>query len=78
MARYRVPLEGWASATLEVETDSTDPEEIFEEALMEGVPGICASCAGRGRPFSLEIGDDWEPVSASKDDPTPVVYKLED
>lgn len=62
MAKYRVPVNGYASATIFVETDETDPEVIYELAMDEGVPGICAQCAGWGRKDSLEIGDEWEPV----------------
>jgi hypothetical protein len=62
MPKYRVPLTTYASASILVETDETDPEKILEEALGEGVPGICAQCSGWGRNHSLEVGDEWEPV----------------
>lgn len=61
MPKYRVPLTGHASATITVETDETDPEKIYEEAMQEGVPSICAQCSGWGRPYSIDMGDEWEP-----------------
>lgn len=72
MPKYRVSLETWAGGTIDVETDATDPEDILEEALAEGMPGICAQCSGWGRDHSLEIGDEWEPVL--KTDGTPTIY----
>jgi hypothetical protein len=61
MPKYRVPMTTYANASVLVETDETDPEKIFEEALSQGGPSICAQCSGWGRTHSLEIGDDWEP-----------------
>lgn len=58
MTRYAVHLTSNASATLYVEADSK--EEAEEKALNDGVPGICAQCAGYGRENSLEVGDDWD------------------
>lgn len=75
MPKYRVPLSGYASATVTVETDETDPERILEEALQEGVPSICAQCSGWGRSHSLEVGDEWEPVE--DENGTPIVYEEE-
>lgn len=60
MPKYRVNLDGYASATIEIETEETDPEVIAKEALREGVPGICAQCSGWGHSHSLEIGEEWE------------------
>lgn len=74
MAKYTVPLTTWANATVTVETDSTDPEEIAQLAW-ENTPDICANCGGWGRDFSLEIGDEWESVPRSKDDSTPTIYR---
>jgi hypothetical protein len=76
MPKYRVPLTTYASATVTVETDETDPEKIAELALAQGVPGICAQCGGWGRDHSLEIGDEWEPVMNGKTE-EPEVYKEE-
>ncbi|MFJ6636608.1 hypothetical protein ACIQMR_35370 [Streptomyces sp. NPDC091376] len=73
MAKYTIPLNGYASATLTIETDETDPELILEEALNQGVPGICAQCSGWGRPFSIELGDEWE--ETRKPDGTPEIYE---
>lgn len=72
MAKYTIPLSGYASATLTIETDETDPENILEEALSAGVPGICAQCSGWGRPYSIDLGDEWEPVLRS--DGSPEIY----
>ncbi|MFG3509675.1 hypothetical protein ACGF5F_29705 [Streptomyces sp. NPDC047821] len=66
MAKKRVFLNGYASATITVETDKTDPGEIYEQAMNEGVPSLCAQCSGWGSSYSLEVGDEWEP-EADKD-----------
>ncbi|AZM51791.1 hypothetical protein DMA15_03665 [Streptomyces sp. WAC 01529] len=73
MTKYTVPLSGYASATVTVETDSTDPEKILDLAYEEGVPGICAQCSGWGRDHSLGLGDEWEPVTDPKTK-TAIVY----
>lgn len=73
MPKYRVPLNGYASATVTVETDETDPEAIVNLALEEGVSSPCAQCSGWGQSWSLEIGDEWEP--ALKQDGTPEIYE---
>ncbi|MGN6128502.1 MAG: hypothetical protein ACTHON_18240 [Humibacter sp.] len=75
MPKYRVPMTTWANATVDVETDETDPEKIFELAT-EGAPSICAQCSGWGRKHSLEIGDDWEP--ATDEEGGASVYELKD
>lgn len=61
MSRYRVFLVGVANVSIVVETDLTDPEEIYEEAMRDGVPGLCASCSGWGQPHSLDLSEEWEP-----------------
>lgn len=76
MPKYRVPMTTYANATIVVETDKTDPEEIFEEALAQGGPGVCAQCSGWGQSYSLEIGDDWEPVTDKEGGAS--VYEVED
>lgn len=77
MAKWRVPLVSYANATVTVEApDDADPEEIVEAALMEGVPSICAQCSGWGRDYSIDMGDEWEPVG--EDAEAPEVYKVED
>lgn len=73
MPTYRVLLTGHASATITITTDSTDPHEIAELALEEGVHGLCASCSGWGQTWSLDIEDGWEPVT--KKDGTPEIYE---
>lgn len=77
MAKYRVPLHTSASGTIDVETDETDPETIVEQALDEGIHGICAQCSGWGRDTSLEIGDEWE-VVVNDETGLPDIYKLEE
>ena len=72
MAKYVVLLVGHANATVTVETDETDPERILEEAW-ENTPSICAQCGGWGQIFSLELGDEWEPVE--DEDGKPTIYK---
>lgn len=76
MAKHVVPLNGYASATVTVETDETDPEKIVELALQQGPPGVCAQCGGWGRDFSLDIGDEWEP--SYREDGTPEIYEESD
>lgn len=66
MTKYTVPLTGYANATVTVETDETDPETILELAYEKGAPDVCAQCGGWGRDFSLEIGDEWEPIRNDK------------
>jgi hypothetical protein len=61
MAKYTVPLTGWANIAVTVETDETDPEEIAELAQMEAGASLCHHCSD-SRNDSLEIGDEWEPV----------------
>ncbi|MFD6250280.1 hypothetical protein [Streptomyces roseolus] len=77
MAKYRINITGHASGSLTVETDETDPERIFEEAMSDpGAPTICAQCSGWGRNYSLEIGDEWEPEMNENGEA--VVSKVED
>jgi len=61
MARYNVPLTGWANITVTVETDETDPEKIVQLALDEAGVSLCHQC-GSHTNHSLDIGDDWEAV----------------
>lgn len=70
MAKYRVPLSGYASMTVDVETDETDPEKIVELAMEEAYFGLCHQCASHG-----EVGDEWEP---SKHEGEYEIYELED
>jgi hypothetical protein len=59
MTKYRVNYLTVASTGVYVEADSE--EEAIELADAEGQPGLCAQCAGWGRP-GVELGD-WEPDS---------------
>lgn len=75
MPKYRVTFTGSASATVDVETDETDPEVIAELAYQEDFPTVCAQCSGWGRSYSLEIPDEWE-VFTEKN--VPVITKVEE
>jgi hypothetical protein len=70
MAKYRVPLTGYASTTVDVETDKTNPQKIVELAIEEAHFGLCHHCASHG-----EVGDEWEPVTY---DGKYEIYRLED
>lgn len=74
MPKYSVPMTSWASITVEVETDETDPQKIAELAQEEASISLCHQCAD-SRNNSLDIGDEWEPVLV---DGKPEVYQLED
>ncbi len=79
MAKYRIPMTTYASTSIEVETDETDPGKIVEAAYEQAdYPSICAQCSGWGQKLELEIGDEWKPVPVSSDDPTPIVEKISD
>lgn len=71
MTKYSVPLAGFASIAVTVETDETDPEVIVELAREEAGVSLCHQCAGHTN-NSLDIGDDWEPVRNK--DGKPEVY----
>ncbi|MBA2951452.1 hypothetical protein [Streptomyces himalayensis] len=73
MAKYRVPLNGYAYATVVVETDETDPEAIVELAYEETPTDVCGHCSGWGQTWSLEIGDEWR--ASRKEDGTPEFYE---
>jgi hypothetical protein len=72
MATYRVPLTSWANASVEVETDETDPVEIAKLAEEQVHVSLCHRCSGRD---GLEIGDVWDAVM---DGDKPEVYKISD
>lgn len=79
MARYRIPMTTHADASIEIETDETDPEKIIEAAYEQAdFPTLCAQCSGWGRDESLELGDVWEPVPKSHEDPSPIIEKIDD
>lgn len=58
MAKKTVLFNQTIGVTVTVETDSTDPDEIIEQALEEAPAGICAHCSGWGQNWSRE--DDGE------------------
>lgn len=55
MAKYRVYMRANADLVLDVEADSED--EALDLAYEKAPPGICASCSGWGREFSLDLGE---------------------
>lgn len=59
MAKYRVHLKTYASTSVTVEAD--DESDAIDKAYDESLPTICAHCAGWGKEYSLELGDEWEP-----------------
>ena len=90
--KFRVNLEGYASASVIVELEDDEVAEVeaeiveahredgvddaagiardVTERLLEivnervyeqGVPSLCAQCAGWGGRDSLSVGDEWEP-----------------
>lgn len=70
MAKYRVPFNGYASTTVDVETDETDPAKIVDLAQEDTYVSLCHQCAS-----SVDVGDEWEPVTHEG---KLEVYKLED
>lgn len=62
MAKYSVPLTGYANICVTVETEETDPEKIAELAMEAAEPMLCHQCSD-SRNQSLELGDGWEPGS---------------
>jgi hypothetical protein len=70
MAKYRVPLSGYAGTTVDVETDETDPEKIARLAEEDAYVSLCHQCASQA-----DIGDEW---TAVEHDGKPEIYRLED
>jgi hypothetical protein len=70
MAKYRVPLSGYASTVVAVETDETDPKKIVELAEEGAWVSLCHQCADH-----VEVGDEWVAVEV---DGKPEVYEVED
>lgn len=70
--RYRVPLTTWANTTVDVETDSTDSDEIARLAEESAYASLCHRCAER-----LEVGDGWTAVETNGD-PSEHITRLED
>jgi hypothetical protein len=63
---YRVHLTGYQSAAITV--DAEDPDAALDEALNEGIPGICAQCSGWSQRWWREEGDEWTPESVTTAD----------
>ena len=70
MAKYRVPFNGYASTTMDIETDETDPVKIADLAQRDVYVSLCHRCAN-----NVDVGDEWEPVTHEG---KPTIYKLED
>ena len=67
MPKYLIPFHTSAYTWVTVEADNLD--DAVELAWLEGMPTICAQCAGWGNHAAhsgIELGDDWE-----LDDTTP-------
>ncbi|WP_157875603.1 MULTISPECIES: hypothetical protein [unclassified Streptomyces] len=62
MAKKTVLFNQTISVTVTVETDSTDPEEIVEQAWEEAPGGVCAHCSGWGQRWSRDDDGELEPV----------------
>jgi hypothetical protein len=62
MAKKTVLFNQTIGVTVTVETDSTDPEEIIDQAYEEAPGGVCAQCGGWGQPWSREDDGELEPV----------------
>ncbi|MEU9259013.1 hypothetical protein AB0D68_11070 [Streptomyces sp. NPDC048212] len=67
MAKYTVPLWGYANTAVEVETDSTDLNEIAALAELQAHATLCHQCA-----HNVDLGDEWQPVMYEG---KPEVYK---
>lgn len=62
MPKYRVHLQTFASATVEIDVPDgmTDPEQIAEYAYEHGeLPTLGAQASGWGQSWSLDLGE-WE------------------
>lgn len=72
MAVYRVPLTTWANTTVDVETDSTDADEIARVAEESAYVSLCHQCATH-----LDVGDEWNAVETDGD-PSGHITKVRD
>jgi hypothetical protein len=78
MARYTVPLTSWANIAVDVEvSDDATPEDIVNAAIEAASPSLCHQC-NSSRNDSLEIGDDWEPVTKYDGQPGYEYTRLDD
>lgn len=62
MAKKTVLFTQVVSVSVTVETDSTDPEEIVEQAWEESPGGICVYCCGYNRDWSRDDSGELEPL----------------
>jgi hypothetical protein len=62
MAKKTVLFTTTLGVTVTVETDSTDPEEIIEQAWNEAPGSICANCSGWGQAWSRDDSGELEVV----------------
>ena len=62
MAKKTVLFNQTIGISVTVETDSTDPVEIIEQAEEEAPSGICAHCSGWGQAWSRDDDGELEPV----------------
>jgi len=61
MAEYKIPFKTGAFTWVTVEADNYD--DAVDKAFVEGMPGVCAQCAGWGNYAAhsgVELGDEWE------------------
>lgn len=72
IVRYRVPLTTWANTTVDVETDSTDADEISRLAEENAYVSLCHQCADK-----VDVGDEWNAVETNGD-PSEHITRLED
>lgn len=73
MAKRTVIFEQMIGVSVTVETDSTDPEEILEQAWEEAPAGICAHCSGWGQSWSR--ADDGELIPVEDENGNPTIYE---
>ena len=85
MPKYRLTFTNIASASIDIDTDETDPEAIVEAAYDNAdFPTLCAHCAGWGSGYELALGDEWQVINNNHDDPefglkgTPMIYTIEE
>ena len=74
VAKYSVPLTTWANVSVDVETDSTHPAEIVQEAERSNRVSLCNGCSGKNNSF-LEIGDEW---TVPEHEGVPLITRMED
>lgn len=67
MPRYVVHLTAGAYTSVKVDTDATSPQDIVRAmwATNPEMPTLCHQCAGGHGEPSLELEDEWEPVTST-------------